>query len=97
MYVILTQNPIFFPGLRVKMTYPPHHPAKLEKKNLTKKKIMKFQFGFFVKNFDEIFFSRLAGWCGGVCHFDTKPQNFPEAPCQNDIPTFMIGYHNSDM
>jgi len=49
---------------------------------------MKFQ------NFFRFFVGRVV-W--GVCHFDTKPHFFPEAPCQNDIPPFMIGYHNSDM
>ena len=45
---------------------------------------MKFHFFF-----PQIF---LAGWC----HFDTGPQEIFGVLCQNDIPTFIIGYHNDN-
>ena len=45
---------------------------------------MKFHF-FFPQNF-------LAGWC----HFDTGPRENFGVSCQNDIPLFIIGYHNDN-
>ncbi len=47
---------------------------------------MKFQFRFFVKNFDEIFFFEFGQVVWGVCHFDTGPREKNGVSCQNDIP-----------
>jgi len=47
-YVILTRGPENFPEARVKMTYPPHHPAKSEKKIKWRKFLIFFEISFFL-------------------------------------------------
>ena len=65
----------------------PNSKKKKFRQNFWRKKIMKFQFRFFVKNFWRNFFFRvLAGWCGGYVILTRGPENFPEVRVKMTYP-----------
>ena len=92
-------KPHFFPEAPCQNDIPPTPPGQSRKKNFVKifgeKKNNEISIWIFRQKFWRNFFFEIGRMVWGVCHFDTKPQNFPEAPCQNDIPpiTYMIMWY----